>query len=1237
MADTTLTGQISNQTAAAILRDPGLTQAQYASLVQGAANRTLIDAQAGLGGDIRQQAVKQLPTKQVTVPIINEENGQVEGSFTRTEINTAILPGALTPVYSYSDSGANDQLTGYSQVLSLPQNWDPAAQVTANYDVNGALTNYTLGASIQPVGPDGQSLGNFYSSWDADGKPKLTPIPKRRGGFFGGLIDAVIGFVNDLGPIGQIALAYATAGIATEVAALLNVGATTAGVITNGVFQLATTGNIDLVRLAVSPLVGEAGDLAGIDVADLNPILKNVGSTVVSSLITGDDITLQKLAVSAAMGAGSTFTSDTSVASIKEININDSQILSSAGDVSSTTPINTLSASSIITSASFLDDADLIVINPSGTGEFSSLKDIPEGLNVPVVVPSTKFDAFGNPIDGEMVTKAEAVSIIKDAFAELSSVNDSLLKELKDSGIKTLGDVIIEVAAYDGSNAEAFRNALDEAKRVDDAGITIKTALDVNAKAAQLVSRFAEQNIELVTTPIAGSELVELSIFRLSAVIDVYLDADVAKAAGVAIDRAGGDISQADLRYSNLLDIVFETKNLDLSANISNVASDPYTAGKIITVEEQIDLGVEAGGDFQPRPVQIEKIAEILKVEINNPEELAKDLVEQGATLEDLQQVTGLTKEEITRYFVDNDLPVPASNSKGFIAQTIADITSALDELSIPKPKIDLSSPQGIKDILKFFTEIGLPIPSTLLGLVAGGANLFGSKASDLVASAAGIVTGGTTAGNTVANNLSSSVKTASNTLYANAISQATNTVTTTTSQLTAATTNLALAQTNTEKAKLDLQIATAAGASTATIVALTAAVVKAENTENSAGLIVNGLSANEIGAFQTLLYNENQLNASNSTSAFILANSASTFDDETVLPVGYSNDGNLLPGYQLDEENNPVYVGTDFSYNDEVFVGGFPAYDDDGNLLPGYDLDEANNPVYVGFSNLTGAIDFLDSVNQEATLNLARKQASIASQRKQINNSDWRVRLRLAPTSQYLYNAPSPGILQPLKNTDGVIFPYTPKIETSYRANYNSYDLTHSNYRGYFYQNSFVDPVNISCDFTAQDTSEADYLLAVMHFFKSATKMFYGQDAERGAPPPLVYLSGLGEYQFNEHPLVISQFNLSLPNDVDYIRAGSTNINGTDLLSRRLRQNLPTNPLSGALQRLYNLGQNISKGAEDFVFAPPSLGENRPTYVPTKMNITLTLLPVQSRAAVSKQFSLKSFANGDLIRGGFW
>jgi hypothetical protein len=42
-------------------------------------------------------------------------------------------------------------------------------------------------------------------------------------------------------------------------------------------------------------------------------------------------------------------------------------------------------------------------------------------------------------------------------------------------------------------------------------------------------------------------------------------------------------------------------------------------------------------------------------------------------------------------------------------------------------------------------------------------------------------------------------------------------------------------------------------------------------------------------------------------------------------------------------------------------------------------------------------------------------------------------------------------------------------------------------------------------------------------------------------------------------------------------------------------------------------------------------------TYVPTKMEISITLLPVQSRKQISQQFSLKSFASGDLLKGGFW
>jgi hypothetical protein len=271
----------------------------------------------------------------------------------------------------------------------------------------------------------------------------------------------------------------------------------------------------------------------------------------------------------------------------------------------------------------------------------------------------------------------------------------------------------------------------------------------------------------------------------------------------------------------------------------------------------------------------------------------------------------------------------------------------------------------------------------------------------------------------------------------------------------------------------------------------------------------------------------------------------------------------------------------------------------------------------------------------EAAARDRARQQQTIAQQRRQINNGDWRVRLRLAPQSKYLYNAPNPGILKPLQVTDGVIFPYTPTITTSYKANYNSYDLTHSNYRGYFYQNSYVEPLQLTCMFTAQSTAEANYLLAVIQFFRSVTKMFYGQDAERGAPPPLTYLTGLGEYQYNEHPCVVSQFNYSLPADVDYIRAGSPNQLGTNQVFQRDRQTVSTGSLFGGLNRL--AAALLTKGAIPNPPAPPSLASNRPTYVPTKIEISLTLNPIQSRNQISKQFSLKEFANGNLIKGGFW
>jgi hypothetical protein len=243
----------------------------------------------------------------------------------------------------------------------------------------------------------------------------------------------------------------------------------------------------------------------------------------------------------------------------------------------------------------------------------------------------------------------------------------------------------------------------------------------------------------------------------------------------------------------------------------------------------------------------------------------------------------------------------------------------------------------------------------------------------------------------------------------------------------------------------------------------------------------------------------------------------------------------------------------------------------------------------------------------------------------------DWRVRLSLAPSAKYLYRAGDPGILKPLAATNGVIFPYTPNVSVVYAANYDASELIHSNYKIYNYKNSAVDTVSITCDFTAQDTTEANYLLAVIHFFRSVTKMFYGRDENprNGTPPPLCYLSGLGTFQFDNHPLVVSNFTYTLPTDVDYIRVGSqTNQPGQNVQ----QQSFPVNTQdSSSLARILSSG--LGARTPNFQRQASSINSDA-TYVPTKMQIALTCIPIVTRNDISNNFSLKKYATGELLQG---
>jgi hypothetical protein len=146
-------------------------------------------------------------------------------------------------------------------------------------------------------------------------------------------------------------------------------------------------------------------------------------------------------------------------------------------------------------------------------------------------------------------------------------------------------------------------------------------------------------------------------------------------------------------------------------------------------------------------------------------------------------------------------------------------------------------------------------------------------------------------------------------------------------------------------------------------------------------------------------------------------------------------------------------------------------------------------------------------------------------------NREDWRVRIDCDWTifsGNKLFDQFKDG---------GVVFPTIPTVNFSSKANYSSIDPTHNNYPFQAYKNSQIDEIMISGEFTAETAKDAGYWIGATTFFKTATKMFFGQGENVGAPPIICTLNGFGASVFNDVPVVIKSFSIDFPNDVNYIR----------------------------------------------------------------------------------------------------
>ena len=255
---------------------------------------------------------------------------------------------------------------------------------------------------------------------------------------------------------------------------------------------------------------------------------------------------------------------------------------------------------------------------------------------------------------------------------------------------------------------------------------------------------------------------------------------------------------------------------------------------------------------------------------------------------------------------------------------------------------------------------------------------------------------------------------------------------------------------------------------------------------------------------------------------------------------------------------------------------------------------------------------------------------------------NDWRVRLSLPSWPSF---ATSP-VLKPLQDAGGLIFPYTPSITMASAATYTTIDTVHTNYAFRAFQTSDPGSITITAPMNVEDPTQGLYWIAAVHYLRSLTKMFTGNDPKAGNPPPVIMLNGYGNFVFKNVPVVVTNFNSTLDDKCDYIGVpvvGSAAgvVEGIADQAAALADTLGgvfgsiagvTNVTDVVSEVAGGVGQVAALGA---LFGAGGSTSGGTSYVPTKSQFTVTLQPVYSRNS-ARNFSLDRFVEGGYLNNPF-
>jgi len=222
------------------------------------------------------------------------------------------------------------------------------------------------------------------------------------------------------------------------------------------------------------------------------------------------------------------------------------------------------------------------------------------------------------------------------------------------------------------------------------------------------------------------------------------------------------------------------------------------------------------------------------------------------------------------------------------------------------------------------------------------------------------------------------------------------------------------------------------------------------------------------------------------------------------------------------------------------------------------------------------------------------------------------RVRLRPKPASMGTILG-STGILQPLNATAGMVFPYQPTITYSQDISYTSMEIVHANQDFYSYSKTPALKLTVDGDFTVQNQTEGMYALAAIHFLRTVSKMDFGSGSNPGQPPPVLLFDAYGQWMFNALPVILTQFSVTLPKDVDYVGV-PTSVGSSQVITPASFESINKSQLTASF------------GGSQGGYA----------WLPAMFSISVQLT-VQNTPQRLRAFNLENFRTGALLSGGTW